>query len=486
MSTTAPAADSQGATSNRRWLALTLIAAAQFMVIMDTSIIGVALPKMQADLGFTPEGLSWVFNAYVVAFGGLLLLGGRLSDLFGARRVFTAGWVILAIGSLTAGFASNVPVELVGRAVQGAGSALIAPAALTLLFTIFGATPGELTKALALYGAAAPAGGTAGVFLGGVLTEYASWPWVFFINVPLAVVIVALTKSVMPAGVTRRGSLDVAGAVTVTAGLAALVFAIVRAPDAGWTSASTVLTGLGGLALLGVFVALQARRSEPLMRLGIFKAPNLAAANAAQFFLGAAWIPMFFFINLYLQQVLGLGAFASGAALLPLTVTIMVGMLAAAPRLIARFGPKMMTVTGLVTLAGGLVWLSFIGPDGSFVVDVFPASLVTAAGMAMAFIPSLGLALSSAAPEEGGLASGIVNTNYQVGSALGLAVMTAVASAFGADQVGDIASLTDGFSAGLLGAAGIAAVGALVATAWLRMPRPTGSSDTDRETAGVA
>ena len=486
MSTTAPAAGSEGATSRRRWLALALIAAAQFMVIMDTSIIGVALPKMQADLGFTPEGLSWVFNAYVVAFGGLLLLGGRLSDLFGARRVFTTGWVILAIGSLTAGFAGNVPVELVGRAVQGAGSALIAPAALTLLFTIFGATPGELTKALALYGAAAPAGGTAGVFLGGVLTEYASWPWVFFINVPLAVVIIALTKSVMPAGMTRRGSLDVAGAVTVTAGLGALVFAIVRAPDAGWTSASTVLTGLGGLALLGVFVGLQARLREPLMRLGIFKAPNLAAANAAQFFLGAAWIPMFFFINLYLQQVLGLGAFASGAALLPLTVTIMVGMLAAAPRLIARFGPKTMTVTGLATLAAGLVWLSILQPDGSFVVDVLPASLMTAAGMAMAFIPSLGLALSSAAPEEGGLASGIVNTNYQVGSALGLAVMTAVASAFGADQVGDIASLTDGFSAGLLGAAGIAAVGAVVAATWLRMPRPAGSSDAERETAGVA
>jgi EmrB/QacA subfamily drug resistance transporter len=474
------------APSSRRWLALALIAAAQFMVIMDTSIIGVALPKMQADLGFSAEGLSWVFNAYVVAFGGLLLLGGRLSDLFGARRIFTTGWVILAVGSLTAGFAGNVPVELVGRAVQGAGSALIAPAALTLLFTIFGASPRELTKALALYGAAAPAGGTAGVFLGGVLTEYASWPWVFFINVPLAVLVIALTGSVMPAGITRRGSLDIAGAITVTAGLAALVFAIVRAPDAGWASPATLLTGLAGVVLLGLFVALQARRREPLMRLGIFKAPNLAAANAGQFFLGAAWIPMFFFINLYLQQVLGLGAFASGAALLPLTVTIMVGMLAAAPRLIARFGPKAMTVAGLVTLAAGLVWLSFIRSDGSFSVDLLPATLVAAAGMAMAFIPSLGMALSSAAPEEGGLASGIVNTNYQVGSALGLAVMTAVATAFGADQLGNTAALTDGFSAGLLGAAGIAALGAVIAATWLRAPRPVATDDSERETAGVA
>ena len=212
------------------------------------------------------------------------------------------------------------------------------------------------------------------------------------------------------------------------------------------------------------------------MRLGIFTAPNLAASNAAQFLLGAAWIPMFFFLNLYLQQVLGLGAFASGAALLPLTVTIMVGMIAVAPRLIARFGPKAMTVAGLATLAGGLVWLSFIRPDGSFIVDVLPASLVAAAGMAMAFIPSLGMALSSAAPEEGGLASGIVNTNYQVGSALGLAAMTAVATAFGADQAGNPVALTDGFSAGLLCAAGIAAAGAVLAWAWLRTPQAT--SDT--------
>ena len=217
---------------------------------------------------------------------------------------------------------------------------------------------------------------------------------------------------------------------------------------------------------------------------GIFTAPNLAAANAAQFLLGAAWIPMFFFLNLYLQQVLGLGAFASGAALLPLTVTIMVGMVGLAPRLIARFGPKTMTVTGLATLAGGLVWLSFIRPGGSFTFDVLPASLVAAAGMAMAFIPSLGMALSAAAPEEGGLASGIVSTNYQVGSALGLAAMTAVAAAFGADQAGDTVALTDGFSAALLGAAGIAAVGAVVAWAWLRTPPATPETTPDSTPTG--
>jgi EmrB/QacA subfamily drug resistance transporter len=482
MTTTAPVASS---TSSRRWLALALIAAAQFMVIMDTSIIGVALPKMQAGLSFNAQDLSWVFNAYVIVFGGLLLLGGRLSDLFGARRIFTTGWAVLGAGSLVAGLAHGVAVELTGRAIQGAGSALIAPAALALLFQVFGGGK-ELPKALALYGAAAPAGGTAGVFLGGVLTQYASWPWVFFINIPIAAVVLLLTRSVMPVGMTGHGSLDLAGATTATIGLGAIVFAIVRAPEAGWTAGSTLCAGLGGLALLGLFVALQAKLRQPLMRLGIFRAPNLAAANVAQLLLGAAWIPMFFFVNLYLQQILGLGAFASGAALLPLTVTIMIGMVAVAPRLIARFGPNAMTVSGLATLAAGLVWLSFIDADGSFVVDVLPASLVTAAGMAMAFIPSLGTALSSAAPEEGGLAAGIVNTSYQIGSALGLAAMTAVAAAFGAAAVGNPAELTNGFSAALLGAAGIAAVGAVLAAVLLKRPADSlATSSTDSELVGA-
>lgn len=448
--------------STRKWWALAVIAAAQFMVIMDTSIIGIALPKMQAELGFTPGNLTWVFNAYVIAFGGLLLLGGRLSDLLGARRIFAIGWLVLGVGSLVAGLADGVAVEIAGRAIQGAGSALVAPSALTLLFMTFGSNPKELTKALALYGAAAPAGGTAGVFLGGVLTEYLSWPWVFFINVPIAIGVLLLTPGVMPAGTAQRGRIDVLGALTVTLGLAAVVFAVVRAPEQGWGSPSTLIAGLVGIALLGAFVALQAGSAAPLMRLGIFRAPNLAAANIAQLLLGAAWIPMFFFINLYLQQVLGLGAFESGAALLPMTVTIMLGMVAVAPRLTAAFGPKAMTVGGLVVLGIGLVWLSRIDADGSFAVDVLPATLVTAAGMALAFIPSLSTALGAAAPEEGGLAAGIVNTSYQVGSALGLAAMTVVASTYGSDQVGDLAAMTDGFSAGFLGAAGIALAGAVV------------------------
>jgi EmrB/QacA subfamily drug resistance transporter len=456
----------------RRWTALAVIALAQFMIIMDTSIIGVALPEIRADLGFTPENLSWVFNAYVVALGGLLLLGGRLSDLLGAKRVFTAGWVVLAGGSFAAGLAGSAEVEIAARAVQGVGAALIAPSALTLLMMLFGSNPKELMKAFAIYGAAAPAGGTAGVFLGGVITEWISWPWVFYINIPIALVVLVVTPGLMPSAPVRRGSIDFAGAIAATAGLALSVFGVVRAPEEGWGSASTLLTIAGGLVLLGVFVAIQSARREPLMRLSIFRTPNLAAANLAQVLLGAAWIPMWFFLNLYLQQVLGYGAFEGGAALLPMTAAIMLGMVVVAPKVIARLGVKTPTVIGLLLLAAGMAVLSLVRPDGSFVVDVLPASLIAAAGMSLAFIPTLGTAIQSAKPEEGGLASGIVNTSYQVGSALGLAAMTALASAYGADRLGDVAALTDGYSAAFLGAAGIAALGAVVAAALLRTHKP--------------
>ena len=462
----------------RRWTALAVIALAQFMVIMDTSIIGVALPEIQTDLGFSPEDLSWVFNAYVVAFGGLLLLGGRLSDLFGARRMFSLGWAILAGGSLVAGLADSSGLEIAARAAQGAGAALIAPSALTLLMMLFGSEPKELMKAFAVYGAAAPAGGTAGVFLGGVITEWISWPWVFYINIPIALAVLAVTPGVMPSAPARRGSIDIIGALTATAGLALTVFGIVRAPEEGWGSSATLLAIGSGLALLAAFVAVQASRREPLMRLGILRTPNLAAANLAQVLLGAAWIPMWFFLNLYLQQVLGFGAFEGGAALLPMTVAIMLLMVVVAPRVINRSGFKAPIVAGMLGLAAGMLLLSLIRPDGSFAIDVLPASLVAAAGMSLAFIPSLGTAISSAKPEEGGLASGIVNTSYQVGSALGLAAMTAVATSQGAGRLGDVNGLTDGYSAAFLGAAGIALAGALLAALLLRVPRTSAAPST--------
>jgi len=447
-----------------------VIALAQFMVIMDTSIIGVALPKMRADLGFSQANLSWVFNAYVVAFGGLLLLGGRLSDLLGARRVFSIGWVVLLAGSVLAALARGPWLELGGRAVQGVGAAMIAPAALTLLMMLFGDEPKELTKALSLYGAAAPAGGTAGVFLGGVVTQWLSWPWIFWLYVPIALVAIAVIPAVMPATAGHRGRVDITGAIAVTGGLALAVFGIVRAPHLGWGSVDTVVSLAVAVVLLAGFVAIEAKRHAPLVRLAIFRTPNLGAANLAQLLLGAAWIPMWFFLNLYLQQVLGYGAFAGGAALLPMTAAIMVLMVGVAPRVLARFGFRSPTVVGLFLLAAGLAWLSFARPGGNFAVDVLGPSLVAAAGMALAFIPSLGTAISSARPEEGGLASGIVNTSYQVGSALGLAAMTALAAAHGASQLGHPRALTTGFSVAFIGAAIMAAAGGLLALITLRQP----------------
>lgn len=459
-------------TSTARWWGLTLIALAQFMVIMDSSIIGVALPRMQADLGFTPHTLSWVFNAYVIALGGLLLLGGRLSDLYGARRMFAVGWVILGVGSLVAGFAGDVTVELLGRVLQGMGSALIAPAALTLLMMLFGSNPKELTKAMAFYGAAAPAGGTAGVFLGGVITEFASWPWVFFINVPIAILVLAVMWKALPGGkLGARGSVDVVGALTVTLGLAALVYGIVRAEAAGWGSAETWIAIGAGIVLLVVFVLVQRVRREPLMRLSIFRSTNLGAANLAQVMLGAAWIPMWFFLNLYLQQVLGFSAFPAGAALLPMTVLIMIGMILLAPRIMSALGPKVPIVLGLIILAAGLGWMAFIRPDGNYWVDAFGPSLVVAFGQALAFIPSLQIAISAAPPQDGGLASGIVNTSYQVGSALGLALVSVIAAGFGAGELGDPVALTGGYSAAFLAAGAIALLGAVAVGIFFRGDR---------------
>lgn len=456
----------------RRWKALWIIAAAQFLVIMDTSIIGVALPDIQRELGFSQADLSWVFNAYVVAFGGLLLLGGKLSDVYGPRRLFAAGFALLAAGSLVAGLADTTGIEIAGRAVQGAAAALIAPAALTLLMVLFSHDPGELTKAMGLFGAAAPAGGTAGVFLGGVLTDGLDWRWTLLVNIPLALAVLAATPRLLPVGPTRQGRIDVAGAVTATGGLAAVVFAIVRANEVGWGSSETLLTLGGGLLALGAFVVIQAKRRDPLMPLSVLRIPNLASANVVMALLGAAWIPMWFTANLWLQQVLGSGPFEAGAALLPMTVLIMAVMVGVVARLIARYGVKVPMVAGLAILTAGIALFVTVPSDGGGYATTFlPASLIAALGMSLTFIPAMMAAIGAAPPEQGGLAAGIVNTTYQVGSALGLAAITALSLAFGADQVGNPAELTDGFHAAFLGAAGIALVAGLIALATVRVPR---------------
>lgn len=455
----------------KRWIALAFIALAQFVVIMDSSIVVVALPEIQADLGFSQAELSWMLNGFIVAFGGLLLLGGRLADLFGAKRIFAVGWLILLAGSVLAGVAGSPGVEIAGRAIQGVGAALIAPAALTLLVVLFIAQPKEFTKALAVYGAAAAAGGTAGVFLGGAITEWLSWRWVFGLYVPIALIALAAVPTLLPSTPAQRGRIDLLGAVTITGGVAAIVFGVVRAPEEGWGSTATILVLAGGIALIGLFVVTQSAVKAPLMRLGIFKTPNLAAANVTLFMVGGASVPMWYFLTLYLQQVLGYGPFATGAALLPMTVFIAVGMMAVAPRLIDRLGPKPLMVAGPLVLAAGLVFLSLAGAEGSYAGSVLWASIIAASGQALAFVPSLGMAISGVRDEESGLASGIINTNYQLGMAIGLAALAVLAVSQGADQLGDPQALTDGFSAGFLGAAGIAAAGGVAAALLVRPPQ---------------
>jgi MFS family permease len=325
---------------------------------------------------------------------------------------------------------------------------------------------------MGLYGAAAPAGGTAGVFLGGVLTDGLDWRWTLLINVPLAIAVLVATPRLLPAGMTRKGRIDLAGAITATGGLAATVFAIVRANEAGWGSSETLLTLAGGLLALLAFVAIQAKRRDPLMPLSVFRIPNLASANVVMALLGAAWIPMWFTANLWLQQVLGAGAFEAGAALLPMTILIMVIMVGVVARLIARYGVKVPMVAGLGILTAGIALFVTVPSDGGGYASTFlPASLIAALGMSLTFIPAMMAAIGAAPPEQGGLASGIVNTTYQVGSALGLAAITALSLAFGADQLGNPAELTDGFHAAFLGAAGIALVAGLIALATVRVPR---------------
>jgi EmrB/QacA subfamily drug resistance transporter len=450
-----------------RWRALSLLALAQFLVIMDTSIIGVALPELGADLGFAQADLSWVFNAYVIAFGGLLLLGGRLADHFGARRILTFGFAVLTGASLVAGFAQSDDVLVVGRALQGVGAALIAPAAMALVLGLF-SDPRELGKAMGIWGASAPAGGTAGVFLGGVITEWISWRWTFLINVPVAILVLALIPGLIPAGLARRGRIDLLGAAGITGALSLAVYTIVTANDAGWASARTLLLFAASAVLLAAFVVIERVRREPLLRLGIFKTPNLAVANTVMALLGAAWIPMWFFLNLYLQRVLGYDAFQSGAALLPMTALIMVVMVGVTGRVVARYGFKSPMVVGLGLLAAGIGLLGRAPVEGNFVLDVLIPSLIAAVGMSLNFIPTLIAALSSARPEEGGLASGLVNTTYQVGSALGLAVASAVA--IGATNGTDPSALNDGYRVAFFTAAAIAVGAALLAVAKLRSP----------------
>lgn len=458
----------------RRWTALAILCIAQFMVIMDTSIIGVALPAIQADLGYSDSDLQWIFNAYVIFFGGLLLLGGRMSDLFGPRKIFMWGFGILTLASVLAGVAWSEFSMNAGRAIQGLGSALIAPAALTLVMSMFN-DPKELGKALGLWGASAAAGGSAGVFLGGVITEWLSWNWVFLINVPLGLIVLLMSPSNLLKGATQKGKLDIAGAIMLTLSMVGLVYAIVTGEQAGWLSAQTILLVVGSLFLLVIFAMRQKKISDPLVPFQIFKVPNLVAGNLVMILLAASWIPLWFFLNLYLQQILNLSAFNSGLALLPMTAAIMIMMVVLTGKLVARFGFKPNLIAGLLLLLGALIMFATMDHDGSYLQSVLIPSLIAAAGMSLAYIPGTIASMSGAKPEETGLASGLVNTSYQIGSALGLAIIVAISNGvIGINKMSEMdpaQASVSGFQVAFMSAAFLAAIGIVISVFKVKTPK---------------
>jgi EmrB/QacA subfamily drug resistance transporter len=458
----------------RRWIALALLCVAQFVVVLDASIVNVALPTIGAALGFSQDNLSWVVNAYVLTFGGFLLLGGRMADLLGRRRVFIGGLLLFAAASLAGGLATNDGQLIAARAVQGLGAAILSPAALSIITTTF-RDGAERNKALGAWGAVAGSGGAAGVLLGGVLTEYAGWEWVLWVNVPIGIAAAALAPRLIAESRQDSGTraFDFGGAVSVTAGLAILVYALVEAPDAGWGSGQTIGLLAGSLALLAIFVGIERRSNAPLVPFSIFRLRTLTGANVVGLLTGASLFSMFFFISLYMQNVLGYSAIKTGLSYLPLAVTI---ILAAgfASQLVTKVGFKPILAVGMTLIAGGLLWFGQISPDGGFVADVLGPSLLAAVGLGFAFVPQTIAAVSGVADHEAGLASGLINTTQQIGGALGLAVLSTVAfpqiddAAAAAGGQPSLSALTDGYADAFMVGAGIAILGVIATLGLIR------------------
>ena len=447
----------------RKWLALVLLAAAQFVVVLDASIVNVALPSIGRDLEFSQDDLSWVVNAYTLFFGGFLLLGGRLADLLGRRRIFMVGLVLFAIASLFGGLAQTDMQLVIARAVQGLGAALLSPAALSIVTTTF-AEGAERNKALGVWGAVAGSGGAAGVLLGGMLTEWLSWEWVLFVNIPIAGAAAVIAPMLLVESRDERAdrSFDIAGAVTVTSGLALMVYALVDAEQAGWGSTQTVLLLAIAAALLATFVAVELRQRAPLVPFSIFRLRTLTASNMIGLLVGMSLFSMFFFVSLYLQQVLGYDALDAGLAYLPLAVTIIVTA-GIASQLVTRFGFKPILIAGLLFVAAGLVWFSRVSVDGGYVSDVLFPSLLAAAGLGFSFVSVTLGAVAGTKPDEAGLASGLINTAQQVGGALGLAILSTIAFTDVDPARPDPAALTGGFQDAFLVGAGFALLGAIIA-----------------------
>ncbi len=458
----------------KRWIGLALLCVAQFVVVLDASIVNVALPTIGRDLAFSQDDLSWVVNAYVLTFGGFLLLGGRIADLLGRRRVFMSGLILFAVASLVGGFAESSGMLIAARAVQGLGAAILSPAALSIVTTTF-RDGSERNKALGAWGAVAGSGGAAGVLLGGVLTEYAGWEWVLWVNVPIGIVAALLAPRLLAEShaESKSRSFDVAGAISVTAGLALLVYALVDAPDAGWGSTQTIVLLGAAVALLGAFIAIESRTESPLVPFSIFRLRTLTGANVVGLLTGASLFSMFFFISLYMQNVLGYSAIKAGLSYLPLAVSIIIAA-GVASQLVTKVGFKAVMATGMLLIAAGLAWFSQISVDGTFLADVLGPSLLAAVGLGFAFVPVTIAAVSGVEPREAGLASGLINTSQQVGGALGLAVLATVAftqiddAAAASGGAPSLAALTDGYADAFLAGCGIALLGFVAALTLIR------------------
>jgi EmrB/QacA subfamily drug resistance transporter len=463
-------------TDRRRWLALYVLCLADLMIVLDSTIVNVALPSIRTDLGFSESSLAWVVNAYLLTFGGFLLLAGRCGDLFGQKRVFLIGIAEFTIASLLCGLASSQGFLVTARAIQGIGAAIVSSIALSLVMILFTET-GERAKAMGMIGFVLSGGGAAGVLLGGTLTDLLSWHWIFLVNVPVGIAAVLFCRALLPPdGEVRRGSLDIGGAVTITAALMLAVYAIVNGNQNGWTSAQT-LGMLGGAAvLLGVFLVIETRVPAPLMPLGLFKIRNVASANVTGILLAGAMFAWFFLSALYLQRVLGYSPLKVGLAFLPATILWGASSLLLSDKLVMRFGIKLPLVGGLGLYVIALLFFARVPIDGNYFVDVLPGMLILGLGGGITFNPILLAAMSGVQPSEAGLASGVVNTSFMMGGALGLAVLASAAASrtdsLSSSGHGALAALNGGYHLAFLIGAGFAVLAAAVAAVLIRAETP--------------
>jgi EmrB/QacA subfamily drug resistance transporter len=483
-------------TADRRWIALAVLVAAQFMVVLDVAIVNVALPSIKTDLHFNQESLQWVITAYAIMFGGVLLLGGRMADLLGRRRLFLAGIALFTLSSLLAGFAWSEGSLIAFRAAQGLGGALLAPAALSILTTTF-AEGRERNIALGVWGAVSGSGAAAGVLLGGLLTSSLSWSWIFFINVPVGIALVAVTPLLLRESRADLGhrTFDFAGAAAVTGGLMLLVYGMTRATEIGWGTGETIGLLAASAALILSFIAIELRSRAPLLPMRIFRLRTLTGANVTAFLLGTSVFSQFFLGTLYMQQVLHYSAIETGVAYLPLTLTIIV-LATVAQNVVTRIGVRRILPVGLVLAAAGLVLLAQIPADGHYFFDLFPAFLISAVGLAFTFVPVTIAALTGVREADAGVASGLLNTTQQIGGAIGLAAASTIATTFtsryvdshaGASALGGPA-LTYGFQITFYVLAGLAALAAVLAATMIES-RPAATAEVvelDRTPVGEA